>query len=222
MIIFPYKIDEKWLFDYPIKGLSRQPLGNDGAVDQFLDQLTCQMNAYPEYGFTLELSASPTGNARQCDEAIRQQLIPELQGFQPLYVTATGRPNRTKFITAHGATCRNWTWSWSFVNHEQRFVLFGAWKHNQVENKNGQIRQRLLDQQGEDKQPRRNPGFKQGKEHLELVRDHGYRLFTFPMEYGEEEGHGAIMGFSPKLTEKVVGIEPNDTNPVFWYADPLP
>ena len=35
--------------------------------------------------------------------------------------------NRKQFIEQQGATCRNWNWSWSFVNHEERFVIFGAW-----------------------------------------------------------------------------------------------
>ncbi|MCW0312025.1 hypothetical protein NB694_001825 [Pantoea ananatis] len=26
--------------------------------------------------------------------------------------------NRKQFIQSEGATCSNWTWSWSFVNHE--------------------------------------------------------------------------------------------------------
>ncbi|MBZ6758337.1 HNH endonuclease, partial [Klebsiella grimontii] len=25
--------------------------------------------------------------------------------------------NRKQFIQSRGATCRNWTWSWSFINH---------------------------------------------------------------------------------------------------------
>ncbi|MCO5784156.1 hypothetical protein [Citrobacter meridianamericanus] len=35
--------------------------------------------------------------------------------------------NRKQFIQSRGATCRNWTWSWSFINHDEQFVIFGAW-----------------------------------------------------------------------------------------------
>ncbi|MBP2156401.1 putative HNH restriction endonuclease [Erwinia rhapontici] len=35
--------------------------------------------------------------------------------------------NRKQFIQSYGATCNNWTWSWSFVNHEKRGVIFGSW-----------------------------------------------------------------------------------------------
>lgn len=35
--------------------------------------------------------------------------------------------NRKQFIQSRGATCRNWTWSWSFINHDDQQVIFGAW-----------------------------------------------------------------------------------------------
>lgn len=35
--------------------------------------------------------------------------------------------NRKQFIQSRGATCRNWMWSWSFINHDEQFVIFGAW-----------------------------------------------------------------------------------------------
>ena len=34
---------------------------------------------------------------------------------------------RKQFIESFGATCKNWTWSWSFVNHDEKLVIFGAW-----------------------------------------------------------------------------------------------
>ena len=33
---------------------------------------------------------------------------------------------RKKFIESFGATCDNWTWSWSFVNEKEKFVIFGV------------------------------------------------------------------------------------------------
>ncbi|ENZ7924401.1 TPA: hypothetical protein ACR599_005716 [Klebsiella variicola] len=35
--------------------------------------------------------------------------------------------NRKQFILSCGATCRNWMWSWSFINHDEQMVVFGAW-----------------------------------------------------------------------------------------------
>jgi 5-methylcytosine-specific restriction protein A len=37
------------------------------------------------------------------------------------------RMSRKVFIESCGATCRNWQWSWSFVNESKRFVVFGVW-----------------------------------------------------------------------------------------------
>ena len=35
--------------------------------------------------------------------------------------------SRKKFIESQGATCKNWTWSWSFINEAKKFIIFGAW-----------------------------------------------------------------------------------------------
>lgn len=35
--------------------------------------------------------------------------------------------SRKKFIESHGATCKNWNWSWSFINDAEKFIIFGAW-----------------------------------------------------------------------------------------------
>jgi len=35
--------------------------------------------------------------------------------------------NRKQFIESEGATCRNWTWSWSFINENDKVIIFGAW-----------------------------------------------------------------------------------------------
>ena len=40
------------------------------------------------------------------------------------------KQSRRAFIESVGATCQNWQWSWSFVNHSERFVAFGAWDVN--------------------------------------------------------------------------------------------
>ncbi|MDE8558941.1 hypothetical protein [Pantoea vagans] len=35
--------------------------------------------------------------------------------------------NRKQFILSKCATCANWTWSWSFIAHNDMKVIFGAW-----------------------------------------------------------------------------------------------
>lgn len=30
--------------------------------------------------------------------------------------------SRKQFIKSQGATCDNWTWSWSFVNHDKKIL----------------------------------------------------------------------------------------------------
>lgn len=35
--------------------------------------------------------------------------------------------NRKNFIESQGATCRNWQWSWSFINENEKVIIFGAW-----------------------------------------------------------------------------------------------
>lgn len=34
--------------------------------------------------------------------------------------------SRKAFIESHGATCRSWTWSWSFVNHDDQMIILSA------------------------------------------------------------------------------------------------
>ncbi len=38
--------------------------------------------------------------------------------------------SRKEFIESVDATCKNWQWSWSFINETERFIVFGAWDRN--------------------------------------------------------------------------------------------
>ncbi|WP_323776329.1 HNH endonuclease [Leisingera sp.] len=84
--------------------------------------------------------------------------------------------SRKKFVQALGATCDNWNWSWSFVNHEERFVIIGAWQHF---DKDGV--QRVFSESWSIPQPgkKRAAGYAQTLRHLELVLEENYRLLTF-------------------------------------------
>jgi 5-methylcytosine-specific restriction protein A len=128
------------------------------------------------------------------------------------------KQSRREFIESVGATCRNWQWSWSFVNHAERFVVFGAWDVNT----NGR-RVLVLSEKWRVKDTgRRTAGYPQSLEHVRLVADEGYALKTFPMQWSDArkdgEGHGppVIGGFTPVLTDRGLMRVGDD-----WYATDL-
>ena len=84
--------------------------------------------------------------------------------------------SRTAFIESLGATCKNWQWSWSFVNNEKKFVIFGEWQ-GRSDRKPGLI----FSNDWEIRNGRKNRGFRQGLEHIRLIIEEGYKLLTFPM-----------------------------------------
>lgn len=123
--------------------------------------------------------------------------------------------NRKKFIQSQGATCTNWYWSWSFVNHNEKFVIFGAWDRN-IE---GSMVLIFSEDWSTNYSGRKSPGFKQSREHITLIEEQGYTLKTFPMKYSDsnkdENGIGPahIGDFTPRLDIK--RLERMGKN---WYA----
>ena len=128
--------------------------------------------------------------------------------------------SRKKFIESHGATCQNWTWSWSFINKEKKLIIFGAWDINTKGNTS-----RIFDEQWERNYAgRKNPAYQESLEHLHLVEDSGYALMTFPIIYSDELkdenglGPAKIKGFVSKLTKKTLKKVGST-----WYAsDDIP
>jgi len=108
--------------------------------------------------------------------------------------------SRKQFIESIGATCKNWNWSWSFVNHKDKFIVFGLWDVH----KDGKI----FDEKW------KGAGRKQSLEHIRLVEEEGYQLKTFPMQYSEnEDGVAKIKGFERVLEDKfLAGVSG------CWYA----
>lgn len=122
--------------------------------------------------------------------------------------------NRKQFILSKGATCANWTWSWSFIDHNDMKVIFGAW-----DTEAGEDREVILRDSWEfitrDGKQRRQPGYVQALEHLEYVRQ-GYDLYTFVMghtlsEYSEDISR--IKKFSHHLQLRYLVQEAG-----VWYA----
>src|SRR5262249_13467025 len=108
---------------------------------------------------------------------------------------------RKQFIESHGATCSNWTFSWSFINDSERLIIFGAWDAFT----NGRIAMILTEDWKVNNRGRKNKGYNQSREHVRLIEEEGYRLMTFPMQYSEDEyGTAKIEGFTPELTKKTL------------------
>lgn len=109
--------------------------------------------------------------------------------------------SRKRFIQSHGATCKNWTWSWSFVNVEEKLIIFGAWD---IHTEGGSA---LIFSLGwvTNARGKKSLGFEQSKEHIRLIEHEGYQLKTFPLIYGEnDDGMPVIRGFTPELSSKTL------------------
>ena len=123
--------------------------------------------------------------------------------------------SRKQFIESNGATCRNWQWSWSFINEKDKIIIFGSWDRNTKGNsslifsKDWQIRRK----------GKKQLGYEQSREHIRLIEKDGYQLKTFPMVYSDankdEDGIGPakIEDFVPELTTKSLKRVGDN-----WYA----
>ncbi|WP_312366063.1 HNH endonuclease [Ensifer sp.] len=124
--------------------------------------------------------------------------------------------NRKEFVQSHGADCKNWNWSWSFVNHRERFVIFGMWQSEQ-KNRLGCILRKNWEISAKG---RKNNGYGQALEHIRLIEAEGYRLQTFPMRgvaRNPQEGElspAAIAEFTPELSEGRLVVLADG-----WYVD---
>jgi 5-methylcytosine-specific restriction protein A len=123
--------------------------------------------------------------------------------------------SRKKFIESVGATCKNWQWSWSFINEAQRFIVFGAWDRNTE----GQQTLIFSEDWKINAHGKQNQGYNQSREHIRLIEEDGFKLMTFPMKYSDarkaEDGSGPakIEGFTPILSERFLKKIGNS-----WYA----
>ena len=114
--------------------------------------------------------------------------------------------SRRKFIESHGATCKNWQWSWSFINESKRLIIFGAWDRNTK----GITAMILSEEWRLNRRGQKNKGYDQSREHIRLIEEEGYRLMTFPMQYSDakreddDSGPAKIGGFTPELAAKTL------------------
>ncbi len=112
--------------------------------------------------------------------------------------------SRKKFIESNGATCRNWTWSWSFINEQQKVIIFGAWD---IKTESSTSLIFSEDWRISDK-GRSQAAYPQSREHLRLIEEEGYQLKIFPLIHSNDnknvdgEGPAKIGGFIEELTVK--------------------
>lgn len=110
--------------------------------------------------------------------------------------------SRKKFIESHNATCKNWNWSWSFVNHEEKFIIFGAWDTNT----NGDCAL-IFSEIWSDNKSRKPLAINESREHIRLIEEEQYDLKTFQIvqeEFRDKNGlyKTKIKSFTPKLEDK--------------------
>ena len=82
--------------------------------------------------------------------------------------------SRKQFIESQGATCKNWTWSWSFINEAEKFIIFGAWDVYD----DGDMTLILSEDWEISRRGGRQPGYPQSREHIRLIEEEGYKLKT--------------------------------------------
>ena len=104
--------------------------------------------------------------------------------------------SRKQFVINQNATCSNWRNSWSFINKEKRFVIFGMWDDlggiifsDEWQKRCGQI----------------VAPYSESSSNIQLVERAGYELYIFHMHRDETPGPddeaSKITSFVPKLIE---------------------
>lgn len=120
--------------------------------------------------------------------------------------------NRKQFIEAQGATCKNWQWSWSFINEKKKIIIFGAWDMHT----DGQSTLILSEDWESNENGRKRPGYGQSRAHIRLVEEEGYELQTYPIICANPEKAKAgiepakIERFEPRLSKKILKRNRNE------------
>jgi predicted HNH restriction endonuclease len=74
---------------------------------------------------------------------------------------------RKKFIEAQGATCDNWIWSWSFINPQEKVIIFGAWDTQT----DGNIAVILSERWQTGDTGSKKAGYAQSRDHIRLIEE---------------------------------------------------
>lgn len=100
-------------------------------------------------------------------------------------------PSRFSYVKSHGVSGNN-SYAWSFINEEERFILFGAWTDLINDGK------QLIFSDSNDwmyLNGRRQGWHTHSTKHIELILEEGYKLFTF---------------------RQIPNPRPDDTKPASW------
>jgi hypothetical protein len=123
---------------------------------------------------------------------------------------------RKKFIESYGATANNWRTDWSFVNHDEKLVIFGAWDTHTEGDRCLILHMDWIT----NKKGRKQPGYTQSIEHIRLINEQGYQLKTFPiiedLDFVDEtdSGRASIKEFIETLTDMSLRFTGDK-----WYAE---
>ncbi|MBK9164836.1 MAG: DUF3553 domain-containing protein [Acidobacteria bacterium] len=123
--------------------------------------------------------------------------------------------SRKTFIESLGGTCANWNWSWSFVNHDEKKIFFGAWQ----DLRNGS-RALILSGSWKTKNGKKRPSWPESRENIRLIEDEGYSLRVYTMivdpdsELDYEKGARKIAAILNDLAEARLVREGDE-----WYAE---
>ncbi len=122
--------------------------------------------------------------------------------------------SRTDFIKSLGATCKNWTWSWSFIDDVNKRIIFGAWQD--LKSEDGSSVLILSDRWQENENGEAKLGYIQAREHLNKVMFEGYQLYTFSQKRKKQKDElksAKIESFAQEIELKYLVREGED-----WYA----
>lgn len=122
--------------------------------------------------------------------------------------------SRTDFIISQGATCKNWAWSWSFIDDVGKRIIFGAWEDHVSED--GTRALILSNDWKENEEGETKLGYVQAREHLDKIMLEGYQLYTFSQKRNKvsnEQKKAKIKSFVPDLQLKYLVHEDG-----CWYA----
>jgi len=140
-----------------------------------------------------------------------ERLLDYYEGVEPeKSIQPAQEMNRKQFVQSVGATCKNWTWSWSFINEEEKFILFGAWDN--LEGKNISL---ILSKEWEiGVNGRKLPGYSQALEHIDRILSEGYQLKIFKI-IGTNGGseNAKITTIETHMTDKELKRDGDN-----WYA----
>ncbi len=158
--------------------------------------------------------AGAKAESAKLDSKFRTQRAKRRRFSGPRYFNDGKSFSRKKFIESLGGVCSNWNWSWSFVNHDEKKVFYGAWQDFCVED-----RALIFSESWKTKYGKKRASWPESRENLRLVEEEGYSLNVYTMiadpdsELEYEKGARKIGAILNDLTEAKLKKEGGE-----WFA----